>query len=113
MWRELLCRYQVSDIASSVYRDRFGCWGFLDLWRTQPAPPFPAADVEFLGRIAGYKRLSACLRVTLRIYGRPPDRAHPAVARSWVTAGRPRLVGRRRAPYLACRTGPVGITGLW
>src|SRR5215813_1604905 len=32
MWRELLCRYQVTDIASSFYRDRFGCWGFLDLW---------------------------------------------------------------------------------
>jgi len=60
MWRELLCRYQVCDIASSVYRDRFGCWGFLDLWRTQPAPPFPAADVAFLGRIAG--PLAAALR---------------------------------------------------
>jgi len=52
MWRELLGRYQVTDIASSVYRDRFGCWGFLDLWRTQ-APAFPAADIEFLGQIAG------------------------------------------------------------
>ena len=52
MWRELLCRYQVTDIASSVYRDRFGCWGFLDLWRTE-APPFSAADIEFLGHIAG------------------------------------------------------------
>ena len=52
MWRELLCRYQVTDIASSVYRDRFGCWGFLDLWRTE-APPFSTADIEFLGHIAG------------------------------------------------------------
>src|SRR5215471_18411249 len=52
MWRELLCRYQVTDIASSVYRDRFGCWGFLDLWRTE-APPFSAADIELLGHIAG------------------------------------------------------------
>jgi DNA-binding NarL/FixJ family response regulator len=53
MWRELLRRYQVSDIASSVYRDRFGCWGFLDLWRTQGSPPFPGADIEFLDYIAG------------------------------------------------------------
>jgi len=53
MWRELLRRYQVSDIASSVYRDRFGCWGFLDLWRTQGSPPFPGADIEFLDHIAG------------------------------------------------------------
>ena len=52
MWRELLSRYQVTDIASSVHRDRFGCWGFLDLWRTG-APPFSAADIEFLGHIAG------------------------------------------------------------
>ena len=35
----------------SVYRDRFGCWGFLDLWRTD-APPFSVADIEFLGHIA-------------------------------------------------------------
>ena len=53
LWRELLRRYQVTDIASSVYRDQFGCWGFLDLWRTQGSPPFPAADIEFLGHIAG------------------------------------------------------------
>ena len=52
MWRELLHRYQVTDIASSVYRDRFGCWGFLDLWRAQ-APPFAAAEIQFLDRIAG------------------------------------------------------------
>jgi DNA-binding NarL/FixJ family response regulator len=52
IWRELLCRYQVSDVASAVYRDRFGCWGFLELWRTR-ASAFPAADIEFLGQIAG------------------------------------------------------------
>lgn len=38
MWRELLREYQVTDIASAVYRDRFGCWGFLDLWRAGAAP---------------------------------------------------------------------------
>jgi DNA-binding CsgD family transcriptional regulator len=52
MWRELLCRYGVTDIASSVYRDRFGCWGFLDLWRTE-APPFSTADIDFLGHLTG------------------------------------------------------------
>ena len=51
MWRELLSQYQVTDIASSAYRDRFGCWGFLDLWRIG-APEFTAADIEFLGYIA-------------------------------------------------------------
>jgi len=52
MWRELLSQYQVTDIASSVYRDRFGCWGFVDLWRIGAAA-FTAADIEFLGHIAG------------------------------------------------------------
>lgn len=52
MWRELLSQYQVTDVASSVYRDRFGCWGFLDLWRIG-APAFTVADIEFLGHIAG------------------------------------------------------------
>jgi len=53
VWRDLLCRYQIGDIASSVYRDRFGCWAFLDLWRMQGAPPFAAAELEFLYSIAG------------------------------------------------------------
>jgi DNA-binding CsgD family transcriptional regulator len=52
LWRELLNHYQVADIASSVYRDQFGCWGFLDLWRTQP-PAFPETDIEFLDHLAG------------------------------------------------------------
>ena len=52
MWRELLREYQVTDIASSAYRDRFGCWGFLDLWRTGAAP-FTAEETGFLAEIAG------------------------------------------------------------
>ena len=51
MWRELLQEYQVTDIASAVYRDRFGCWGFLDLWRT--GAPFTREDLGFLAGIAG------------------------------------------------------------
>jgi DNA-binding CsgD family transcriptional regulator len=53
MWRDLLCRYQIGDIAASVHRDRFGCWAFLDLWRGQGASPFAAAELEFLHSIAG------------------------------------------------------------
>jgi hypothetical protein len=33
MWRELLRAHDVDDVASIVFRDRFGCWSFLDLWR--------------------------------------------------------------------------------
>ncbi len=33
LWREMLHGYGVTDIASLVFRNRSGCWGFLDLWR--------------------------------------------------------------------------------
>lgn len=33
VWRELLRDHDVTDVASIVFRDRFGCWSFLDLWR--------------------------------------------------------------------------------
>lgn len=60
MWRDLLSRYQIGDIATSVYRDRFGCWAFLDLWRTQQAAPFAAAELEFLHSIT--RPLTTALR---------------------------------------------------
>jgi DNA-binding CsgD family transcriptional regulator len=52
MWGEALRDHGVADIVSSVYRDRFGCWGFLDLWRLAPAAPFTDAEAAFLGGIA-------------------------------------------------------------
>ncbi len=58
LWRELLREYQVTDIASAVCRDRFGCWGFLDLWRT--GAPFTPEDLGFLAGVAG--PLTAALR---------------------------------------------------
>jgi DNA-binding CsgD family transcriptional regulator len=51
VWRELLSDYDVSDVASVVFRDRFGCWGFLDLWRIR-GPHFTDADTAYLESIA-------------------------------------------------------------
>jgi len=51
VWRELLAAYDVVDMASLVFRDRFGCWGFLDLWRVRPAEPFTQRDAEYLTAI--------------------------------------------------------------
>jgi DNA-binding CsgD family transcriptional regulator len=62
LWRDLLCRYQVTDIASSVFRDRFGCWGFLDLWRLQDALPFTTAELDFLHSVTA--PLTAALRAS-------------------------------------------------
>ena len=51
VWRELLFSYSVSDIASVVFRDRFGCWGFLDLWRIG-GEHFTDREAEYLAAIA-------------------------------------------------------------
>ena len=109
LWRELLCRYQVGDIATSVYRDRFGCWAFLDLWRMQKDPPFAAAELEFLHSIAGplttalrrsqaaafaadprrcaAQRRSGCVAALARTRGAGPDPADPALPAAARPAG--------------------------
>jgi len=51
MWRELLSGYGVRDVASVVFRDGFGCWAFLELWRTS-RPPFEAAEISRLRELA-------------------------------------------------------------
>jgi hypothetical protein len=33
IWRECLAGLGIVDVFSVVFTDRFGCWGFLDLWR--------------------------------------------------------------------------------
>lgn len=48
VWRDLLVRYGVNDVASVVFQDRFGCWAFLELWRCNPAGPFTTTDAAFL-----------------------------------------------------------------
>ena len=52
VWREVMSRYGVRDVASTVFADRFGCWGFLDLWRDQTSEPFTSADSTFIDSVA-------------------------------------------------------------
>ncbi len=59
-WAQLLHRFDVTDVASLAFVDRFGCWGFLDLWRSRPAEPFTADDAAFLARLV--KPLTGGLR---------------------------------------------------
>jgi DNA-binding CsgD family transcriptional regulator len=47
VWREVLARHDVSDVASIAFRDRWGCWAFLELWRTGGAR-FDEAEVALL-----------------------------------------------------------------
>jgi DNA-binding CsgD family transcriptional regulator len=52
LWQDLLSGYGVTDVASVVFRDRFGCWGFLDLWRSGTSAGFSDADAAWLNQIA-------------------------------------------------------------
>ena len=52
MWRDVLSRYGIGDVASAVFADQYGCWGFLDLWRNDTSGPFSAADAGFLAEVA-------------------------------------------------------------
>ena len=81
LWRELLKEYDVSDVASLVFRDRFGCWSFLELWRIQSSPSFTQADRELLTLVAPplTEALRRCQALTFR--GQPvvPHRVGPVV----------------------------------
>ncbi len=48
VWRDLLVRYGIGDVASVVFEDRFGCWAFLELWRSDTAGSFTGAETRFL-----------------------------------------------------------------
>jgi len=51
LWRDMLAAAGIVDVASIVFRDRFGCWGFLDLWRSGHRSPFVRGDADFLATI--------------------------------------------------------------
>jgi DNA-binding NarL/FixJ family response regulator len=52
VWRDLLAAHDVVDVASMVFRDRFGCWAFLDLWRMGSVAPFTDRESDSLRAIA-------------------------------------------------------------
>lgn len=51
-WAGFLPRYGITDVASSVFRDRYGCWAWLDLWRSAGSGRFDDSEVHFLTSIA-------------------------------------------------------------
>jgi DNA-binding CsgD family transcriptional regulator len=81
VWRELLAAYDVRDVASTVFRDRFGCWGFLDLWRTGGRQPFARSEAELVAAVV--PEVTTALRqaqaVTFTQRRRNP-RPHPGAA---------------------------------
>ncbi len=81
LWQELLRGYGVSDVASVVFRDRFGCWGFLDLWRIDANSRFGDDEAHLLHSVAGpvtdaVRRAQA---LTFALTAATPSRGGPAV----------------------------------
>jgi DNA-binding NarL/FixJ family response regulator len=80
VWAELLQGYGVDDVASIVFRDQHGCWGFLDLWRC--GPPFSPGQCDVLNQVA--RVVTPSLRRSLLptfapALSAPPQQAGPVV----------------------------------
>lgn len=81
VWREMLAEYDVGDVASLVFRDRFGCWAFLDLWRAGHDAVFTDEEAAFFTAVAG--PVTEALRLsqarTFDLSGTHVDRTGPVV----------------------------------
>ena len=51
-WAGILSRYGIADVLSIVFADRWGTWGWLDLWRGNGAGTFGEEDAEQLSALA-------------------------------------------------------------
>lgn len=72
LWRDVQSRVGVADVASVVFRDRFGCWGFLDLWS---GTPFRVDQLRLLTELSAplTRALRECQAAALRL--RPAEHA--------------------------------------
>ncbi len=78
-WVALLAGHGVVDVASTVQRDRHGCWGFLDLWST--SRPYAADDLALLRDLQPVvtEALRRAQAETFAVPPRPQPGAGPAV----------------------------------
>jgi DNA-binding CsgD family transcriptional regulator len=59
-WDGVMKRYGVSDVLATVFADKHGCWGWLDLWRVDGHDAFSDTEVRYMGDVA--KELTPALR---------------------------------------------------
>jgi DNA-binding CsgD family transcriptional regulator len=60
VWRDLLQAHGVGDVATVVFADPWGLWGWVDLWRSTGDAPFSAAELAVLAECA--PSITAALR---------------------------------------------------
>ncbi|MDJ0357449.1 LuxR C-terminal-related transcriptional regulator [Paenarthrobacter sp. PH39-S1] len=73
LWREVLHDFGVRDVASIVMADRYGCWGFLDLWRSTPKA-FDDHELAFLRELAPVLTRALRMRQSVTFSTVPPAR---------------------------------------
>lgn len=81
VWSEVLAGYGVVDVATLAFRDAFGLWGWLDLWRVGPSTPFGDGELASLAAVVGPITL-ALRRAQARTFDEAtptPPRVGPAV----------------------------------
>jgi DNA-binding CsgD family transcriptional regulator len=74
VWRQVLNSHGVTDVASIVMADRYGCWGFLDLWRSGAPNAFDDDEVAFLAELAPVLTRALRVRQALTFSTIPPAR---------------------------------------
>ena len=79
--RDFLAGIGVGDVATVVFRDQHGLWGWLDLWRDAADPPFCDRELDRLTSVT--TPITAALRRCLALtFGQPatvPERPGPIV----------------------------------
>ena len=74
LWREVLKDFGVKDVASIVMVDRYGCWGFLELWRSTCSTAFDDQDLAFLRHLAPVLTRALRVRQAVTFSSVPPAR---------------------------------------
>ncbi|TAP44248.1 LuxR family transcriptional regulator [Arthrobacter sp. S39] len=98
LWEGVMKRYGVTDVLSVAFADKYGYWGWLDLWRVGGDGAFSEAEAGYLADVAG--ALTPLLRRSIaRQFGPPDDVEHGRTDAPTTEvpskSGRPQNVARR------------------
>ncbi len=96
IWRELQSRFGVVDVASVVFRDQYGTWGFLDLWRDSTLGAFRPAELDSLAELT--TPVTAAIRRSLATTFTAPREGRPAPSTPVVLLLGPDLTVRAQTP---------------
>jgi DNA-binding CsgD family transcriptional regulator len=110
LWRDMQSRFGVTDVASVVFRDQYGIWSFLDLWREGATGTFDQVDVDYLADLS--EPVTAAIRRCLAATFTGPFEARPQLGGPVVLLLGPDLAVRAQTPrtdlYLRLLVPPEG-----